>query len=59
MPLVKQFGVGQCKFHGNQYTKKAKAIDISVASTSNANLDVYAASASLQKLKHVKNVLSV
>jgi hypothetical protein len=44
-------------FHGNQYTKKAKAIDVSVASTSNADLDVSAAFASLQKLQHAENIL--
>jgi hypothetical protein len=56
MPLVKKFSVGQRKFYGNRYTKKVKAIDISKASTSNSNIDVSAASALIQKQKHVKNV---
>jgi hypothetical protein len=51
MPLVKKFGVGQRKFYGNRYTKKVKAIDVSIVSTSNSNLDVSAASTSIQKLK--------
>jgi hypothetical protein len=56
MPLVKKFGDGQRKFYGNRYTKKVKAIDVSIASTSNSNLDVSAASASIQELKHVNNL---
>jgi hypothetical protein len=56
MPLVKKFVVWQRKFYGNQYTKKVKAIDVSIASTSNSNLDVSEARASIQKLKQVKNV---
>jgi hypothetical protein len=56
MSLVTKFGVGQRKFYGNRYTKKVKATDVRIASTSCSNLDVSAASASIQKLKHVKNV---
>jgi hypothetical protein len=57
MPLVKKFGVGQRKFYGNRHTKKLKATDVSIASISNSNLEVYAASASIQKIKHVMNVI--